>query len=364
MKDSSRWYIRPLVIVLSWMVFGVEMASQYYLYQVRAGLPASWSQLLVQELFYALLWAALTPLVLWLAKRYPIESRTWHRRLPLHLLLSVIVSSFHHILFDLLRAVGGLSGPFSLHWDDLVQGLLRFVDYGILLYWIILLIHYALENYRKYHERALRASQLEAQLAQAELQVLKMQLQPHFLFNTLNAISVLIRKDPDAATEMVGRVSSLLRFILEHSGAQEVALKTEMEFLDRYLQIEKTRFGDRLSVRFSIDPAVLDGRVPNMMLQPLVENAIKHGISKRRGAGLIEISAARDNGNLRLEIRDNGIGLPADSGIQEGVGLANTRARLHQLYGDRHVFRLSNNEAQGTVASLEIPFLPFDKEAR
>jgi LytS/YehU family sensor histidine kinase len=209
----------------------------------------------------------------------------------------------------------------------------------------------------------LRASQLEAQLAQAELQVLKMQLQPHFLFNTLNTIAVLIRKDPDAATEMVGRLSALLRFVLEHSGVQEVSLRTELELLDRYLQIEQTRFGERLSVRLAIDPEALDGRVPNMILQPLVENAIKHGISKRRGAGYIEVTAARINGSLRLEIRDDGENFNGDSTVQEGVGLGNTRARLQQLYGDRYSFRLSRNGDHGTVASLEVPFVRHDETA-
>jgi two-component system LytT family sensor kinase len=187
----------------------------------------------------------------------------------------------------------------------------------------------------------LKASQLQAQLAQSQLQALKMQLHPHFLFNTLHAISSLMRRDVEAAERMIARLSDLLRLTLENVGAQETSLRQELEFLERYLEIEQTRFRDRLQVKMEIEPETLDARVPNLILQPLVENAVRHGVTPHAGPGLI-----------------NGAGLPdaRRAQIKEGVGWANTRARLEQLYGADHLFDLSNRDEGGLVVSLTIPF--------
>src|SRR5262249_40591374 len=190
----------------------------------------------------------------------------------------------------------------------------------------------------------LKASQLEARLAQAQLQALKMQLHPHFLFNTLHAISALMRKDVEEADRMITRLSDLLRLTLENVGAQEATLRQELEILGRYLEIEQRRFGDRLQVKMEIEPETLDARAPNLILQPLVENAIRHGIAPRSAPGLIEIRASRAGDKLELQVRDNGVGLPTDhrEPIKEGVGLANTRARLEQLYGAAYRFEVNN----------------------
>jgi LytS/YehU family sensor histidine kinase len=230
--------------------------------------------------------------------------------------------------------------------------------FNVLTYCAILCISLALDYYRRYRERELRAYQLEARLAQAQLQVLKMQLHPHFLFNTLHAISTLMHRDVEAADRMIARLSDLLRISLETVGVQEVPLKQELELLEKYLEIEQTRFQERLGVKLEIEPETLDARVPNLILQPLVENAIRHGIIPRATPGLIEIHARRDNGTLQLEVRDNGRGLPAaeEGTMKEGLGLSNTRARLKQLYGAEHRFSLCNNPAGGLVVSLTIPF--------
>jgi LytS/YehU family sensor histidine kinase len=204
----------------------------------------------------------------------------------------------------------------------------------------------------------LKASQLQAQLAQAQLQALKMQLHPHFLFNTLHAISSLMRRDVDAAERMIARLSDLLRLTLENVGAQETSLRQELEFLESYLEIEKTRFRDRLQVKMDIEPETLDARVPNLILQPLVENAVRHGVAPHAAPGLIEISARLKENKLEIQVRDNGAGLPdaRRAQIKEGVGLANTRARLEQLYGAGALFGLSNRDKGGLVVSLTIPF--------
>jgi LytS/YehU family sensor histidine kinase len=219
-------------------------------------------------------------------------------------------------------------------------------------------IYEAVRYYRKYRERELTTSKLEARLAQSRLQVLKGQLQPHFLFNTLNAISELIYRDREAAEQMIGNLSDLLRMSFEKLEVQEIPLKQELEFLKKYLEIEQMRFHDRLLVEMNISPDTLDACVPNMILQPLVENAIKHGIAPRSEGGKIEIAAQLVNDKLELSVADNGIGVPLNDieNISEGVGLSNTRRRLKHLYGNGHEFNLTPIEMSGFQVNLTIPF--------
>jgi anti-sigma regulatory factor (Ser/Thr protein kinase) len=207
--------------------------------------------------------------------------------------------------------------------------------------------------YRTYKDREQIASRLQAQLAQAELQVLKMQLQPHFLFNTLHAISSLMHKDLDAADEMMSRLGTLLRYTLESNGAQEVALCEELEMLDHYLEIEQIRLADRLSVVKRIPPELLDAQVPNLILQPIVENAIRYAIAPRKSGGNVEITAKQVDDNIRITICDDGPGLPERT--TEGVGLSNTRARLKQLYGASQNFAYANRPEGGVCVTLEFP---------
>jgi LytS/YehU family sensor histidine kinase len=214
--------------------------------------------------------------------------------------------------------------------------------------------------------REVREAQLETRLAHARLEALKMQLHPHFLFNTLNAVSVLVRKGENrAAVRMIAGLSDLLRLALDRSGAQEVTLEEEMHFLDRYLTIEKIRFGDRLRVSVDVPRDALDARVPNLVLQPLVENAIRHGIAPVPGAGRLDIRADVHGKTLRLRVLDDGAGVdgapPASAG--GGVGLRNTRERLRQLYGDRFRLELLPGRGRGTEAVLEIP-LRFEENVQ
>ena len=214
--------------------------------------------------------------------------------------------------------------------------------------------------------RRWRASQLEARRAHSQLETLRAQLHPHFLFNTLHDISTLMHRDVEAADRMLADLSDLLRVSLESTSRQEVSLQQELDSLEPYLRIEQARFPDRLTVQMRIDPAVLDAQVPNLILQPLVENAIRHGIAARAGGGQVVVLAYRDRGRLRLEVRDDGCGLPLeDSGRpHEGAGLANTRARLRQIYGGAQSFSLDPAPGGGAVASLEIPFLPAPSDAQ
>jgi LytS/YehU family sensor histidine kinase len=232
---------------------------------------------------------------------------------------------------------------------------------GILIYWVILAFGHALDYYYEFQGERARAGQLAAQLAQAELHALKMQLHPHFLFNTLHSISALLHEDIDAADQMIECLGNFLRLTLSNAGLQEVPLRQEMEFIRCYLEIEQIRFQDRLTVRMDIDPQTLDAQVPNLLWQPLVENAIKHGIEPQAApGGCIEIGVHRDKDLLRLYVQDNGPGLPGGSSgecsFREGVGLSNTRARLQQLYGTSYRFELTNAAQGGVLVLLEIPF--------
>jgi sensor histidine kinase YesM len=203
-----------------------------------------------------------------------------------------------------------------------------------------------------------RSTRLEAQLSQAELQALRAQLQPHFLFNTLNSISVLLEEDPKAANQMLLHLSDLLRVMTQRTGSPEISLREELDLIRTYLEIEQTRFRDRLTVRFENDPAALDARIPSLLLQPLVENAVRHGVAPRSTPGLIHISTHRNNGSVRILIRDNGPGIPADNSARpgHGVGLSNTRARLELLYGKDHRFTLENAPGGGLESLIEIPY--------
>jgi two-component sensor histidine kinase len=214
----------------------------------------------------------------------------------------------------------------------------------------------ALALYRRDREREVQSSRLASELARAQLQVLEMQLQPHFLFNTLNSIMILIGKDPRMAEQTISRLADILRRSLDRGAVQEVTLREEIGFLDRYLDIERVRFGDRLTVERRLAPGVDDALVPTMLLQPLVENAIRHGVSARRGPARIEIDAARENGSLLLHVRDNGVGLKGTEVVTMGIGLSNTRERLRQLYGDRQQLRLESIPEGGVDVQVVIPF--------
>jgi sensor histidine kinase YesM len=222
------------------------------------------------------------------------------------------------------------------------------------------MVSHAFDYYFRYRSGEVRAAHLQTQLAQAQLQALKMQLHPHFLFNALNAIAELVHRNPKAAEQMVTQLSDMLRLTLDSIGVQEVSLKQELDFLKKYLEIEQTRFHDRINVEMFIAPGVLDARVPNMILQPLVENAVRYAVAPRATGGRIEIHAHRDNGMLQLKVCDDGRGLPADAGHSRasgrGVGLSNTRARLEHLYGSRHRFELLSSQGRGLTVSMAFPF--------
>jgi signal transduction histidine kinase len=345
-----RWLAIPAVATL----LGFFFASRtFILYNAYPDNTISWSEALYPALTDWYLWAFLSPAIFLLARAFPLERGRWPRRLPV-LLLAGVGISLAKVWLDVQAGV-------LLPWiSEAPFGQRVRVDthFNLMTYAVILGLAYMVIYYRRYRERELQASQLEAQLSRARLQVLEMQLHPHFLFNTLNAITALIHRDVDAAERVVTRLGELLRLTLDNTGKQEVRLKDEIEFLDRYVEIETTRFGDRLSVDFEIEPDALDAEVPNLILQPLVENAIRHGIARRSGPGRVTVRAARANGRLELAVVDDGPGLADNGGEapEEGVGLSNTRERLEQIYGPDHHFVLETPVAGGLRVRISIPF--------
>jgi hypothetical protein len=253
---------------------------------------------------------------------------------------------------------GPMPPPFRSGWSGLLHRALFRFQFAAPIYWWIVCGCWALDHFKESRDRERRALELEARLTQAQLQALKMQLQPHFLFNALNAIATLVHENPNAAEDMIGALSHLLRLSLDVSSENEVRLEKELEFLDRYLEIQETRFGDRLQVRWEVEPSVRSAAVPPFLLQPLVENAIRHGIETRERGGLVTIRGQRLADTLRLEVCDDGggIGDRGWPGIGQGIGLSNTKARLQALYGSRHQFRLTANRPSGVCACIEIPF--------
>lgn len=354
---------------LAWTAVGLFFFSQSLTQKFHFHDPTPWWQSLASWLVGVYISALFTPPILWLGNRFAIEKRNWAAYVPLHLLFSAVFSILHLTIDSAVHVAAGLL-PFILGptFKVVFSNLLVIAFHGnVMAYWAILGIQYAFRYYRRYQEREqqalrleLHAAELKTQLMDARLSALKMQLQPHFLFNTLNAIMVLVRQHKGReAEEMLARLSDLLRCVLEDVEAQEVPLRRELEYLQLYLSIEQVRFQDRLKVEITADPAVLDAAVPQMGLQPIVENAVRHGLGRSSSAGRILISASRVNGMLELKVQDDGPGFPpADSRSGRGIGLANTELRLHQLYGDAARLVLSNGEQGGAIVTMILPYHP------
>lgn len=356
---QSLW-ARAALIFGVWTLIGLVFTAQWYFAAYRSEQPVEWTRALYVQMSWGYLWGLATPLVLWLVRRFPIDKQNWLRNSLTHLLTSTllifIVGIVGHIILYL--NYGRASGRTYMFQNSLRHAVNNYTE-GMGVYLLITFLAYAYSYYQRYRQGELRASQLETQLSQAQLQALKMQLHPHFLFNTLHSISALLHKDTESARKMITRLGDFLRLTLENSGTQEVTLQQEMEFLRCYLEIERVRFQDRLTTRVFVDPDALDTRVPNLILQPIVENAIRHGIAPRSTPGEIEIRAKQEDGFLRIRIRDNGPGLPmnrtVDSLFKKGLGLTNTQARLDRLYGAEHRFVIANDPAGGLAVTLEIP---------
>jgi two-component system, LytTR family, sensor kinase len=334
--------------------------------------PVSWRQAISFGASFWALWLLFLPAVAWLSFRFPIERRRLLRNVGLHLLACLLMVGTNKATFRAVARIfphpqrseaPGRSPDSKISTlpppgaSSTLLGLRAALD--VLVYWSLVGVCQAITNFRSSQERERRAAELEARLTSAKLQALRMQINPHFLFNTLNSIATLVYVNPRAADEMLGDLSELLRRSLDSMEEQEIPLAQELEFIGAYLSIEQKRFGERLRVEQTVPDELMKALVPALILQPLVENAIRHGIEPWRGPGLISIQAKQEGKHLHLIVQDNGRGLPGadlNTPVRRGIGLANTQARLQGLYGQDQRFSFGLAEPQGCRVDMYLPF--------
>jgi len=351
--------LRVVAFVALWTLVGLAFAGQFYLSSSLLGRSIRWSEAIGYALGDWYVWAVLSIFIVRFARRLPPESGLSWRIGLYHLGMAIVCSLAFVVLRSFVAQVHGWAVAEPVEFGEVFRPLLvKTFPFNLLIYGVIVSVSHAIDYYRKYHERTVQALELEKHLTEARLQSLLRQLKPHFLFNSLNGIASLMYSDVAAADRMLVRLSELLRLAMSQTGAPTMALREELAFLEKYLEIERIRFRDRLTVRMQIDSAVLEARVPSLVLQPIAENAIRHGIEPHARPGVIEVRAARAGDELVLTVSDNGAGLPpgATAFAREGIGISNTRARLAEIYGARHRFELGNQPAGGLRVTISVPF--------
>lgn len=356
-----------LASLAAWAAFGMLETLKAYFFRVVDGTPRPFAYSLLEQMPWSIGWMLMMPAVLWLARTYRFDGPRWRRSAVVHVVcgkamimahLAAITAVYHYSIAT--GAATSLAARFGVFF-------VRFVFTEYVTYAAVLGIYYAFEYWAGYRRSALAAAQAEARaarlqlsLAESRIHALRMELNPHFLFNSLNAVAGLIRRrEPNLAVEMLARLGDLLRATLDREMPAEVTLAEELELLRRYLEIEQVRFGDRLRVAWEIDAATERALVPPLILQPLVENAVRHGISRRPGAAVLRVSTRRLGDTLELAVRDTGDGLKLvdGRGVREGIGLSNVRARLAELYGpERTTLDLGEAPGGGVRACVALPF--------
>lgn len=335
----------------------VPTALQY----LTEGQPVPWGRM-ASEVMGWFLWIVFLPVVLWAAKRFPLERggalERWGRSAAMHVLIGSGVAVGYAVLVllksQLVLALG--TGDFAPYlWGQLPGFIFGGFYIYFLIYWMMLALVLAAGYYRRLRAREIELERLAADLSRAQLQMLQLQLDPHFLFNALNAVTALVHTDADKAEEVVGMLGDFLRRSLQNSHKQEVLLREEVNFLELYLGIERARFGESLRVEIAVEPALGGEQVPQLILQPLVENAIRHGMRSGKALRVDVRARALDERTLELRVRDDGRGLLVDGPLREGVGLSNTKARLSQLYGDGQTFTLAAAPQGGVEAIVTLP---------
>jgi two-component system LytT family sensor kinase len=359
-----------------WTAVSLVFVSQNILRFVMRGQPVDWFSAVWLEALYWVPWLALTPVLLATARRWPLGSGAPRTNAWRHLLVMVGVSVVQVVAADALQYAAGVAHGVLTAPDRAQRAITAYtrsfpalVITAFWKYWVFMGLYYAFDYHRRFREREVAAAQLEAQLATAQLQTLRAQLHPHFLFNALHSAAMLTMIDPDGAHRVLVQLSALLRTTLDRSSSVEVPLADELDFVDRYLAIERIRFQDRLTVDIHTDDDAISASVPNLILQPLVENAVRHGIARRAGARALTIRAFRRDSTLVLEVEDDGPGLPAgwtssSTGVGVGVGLTNVRGRLDRMYGAHGRLELESpvddhrRPRTGVVARVTIPYQP------
>jgi two-component system LytT family sensor kinase len=350
--QSPRWFW----IASIWLAVGLFDATQNVVVMRSEGMQHAWARMFVTLLLSWLPWAVATPLVLRLGRLHWKSVLTWFTHAAAYAAIGLIsaawVATLEHALNPYLHPS---VPPFMALWLD---GFYNQFLSSLVLYGCILLAGCMLDSRERLARQRTEAARLSEQLSKAQLHALRQQIEPHFLFNTLNAIAGLIReKRNDAAVNMIVGLSDFLRRVLEDSNQQQVPLREELEFLQKYLDIQKARFAERLQLKVDVPDELLEARLPALILQPIVENAVKHGIAKRAQRGMIQIAAARSNGMLTLRVINDGPSLPADwEKTRVGIGFSNVRDRLHGLYGGAFQLSMHNRAPEGVEVSLSVPF--------
>jgi len=348
-------------IILFWILLGWLQGSEVY-FGIRAEtngpMPFSYGRFVVWQIGCWLLWAVLTPFVVWLCRRVPLARRP--RPIAVHLIVSALIPFVRVAGMEVISLVvkpwgvePGNRSPVSRYFGTLSS----YYHLDLLVYWAIVGVVHAIDSRQRLREREIQASRVEAQLAQSQLANLRLQLQPHFLFNTLHSIAALVRDgDPPAAVKMIAGLSDLLRYSLDNARRNVVPLSEEIDVVTRYLEIQQMRFSDRLRVTIDVADETRNAAVPTLLLQPLIENAIRHGIAALTDAGTLTLTTRREESSLIIELFDDGPPLPENWSEREGVGLSATRARLQQLYGASARFELENQRPSGVIARVTLPF--------
>ena len=363
-RDRART-LPPLwvLILAAWLVPALLSGFDTYMQDRLGGRPPEWRWVLFNSIDW-LLYAVLTPIVFRASRRWPLGRPHLARNAALHFVGALAMCVAWAGLGTLLR-LAIFPTPTDITVRTFLVGFASWffttLPFGVGVYFALVGIEHSFFYLAQARERETHAARLAAQLSEAQLGALRMQFNPHFLFNSLNAIMVLVRdQNTAAASRMLELLSDVLREVMRSDASHETALSTELEFLERYLAIEQVRFSDRLRPRIEIEPGVSTAVVPRFLLQPLVENALRHGIARRADAGVLQVGARREGSQLILTVRDDGPGLPAapDAGAPEasGVGLANTRARLAALYGDNATLDVVNAEGGGAIATVRLPY--------
>jgi two-component system LytT family sensor kinase len=351
---------RVALAALGWTILGCVFA----LPDLSAGTP--WRHALLSSLTIWWSWGIVTPLILWADRQIPVSNKQLARRVLAHFLPSLLVTSVYVYVLGALRAAVGITEWDRLPSIRLLADARAMFLWDWLVYWLILGGWQAHRYYDRYLAGELRLERLEKNFSEARLNSLRMQLDPHFLFNALNTISSQLERDPKHARRMIEHLGDLLRLSLESKDRQEVPLAEEMAFLDHYLAIQKIRFGDHLRIETEIAPEVKYASVPCLFVQPLVENAIRHGISRRASGGTVIVSARRDGNRLDIRVLDDGVGLPAGWTLENscGVGLSVTRQRVAGLYPDGEAcFAVNRRASGGTEVQISLPLRWTGKEA-
>ena len=355
--SKHRWWLRWCLFFCVWTLLGVSFALSTYLGARQDNVQISWERILSGYLADFYLWGMLSPLIFLLARRFELRKH-FPRNVFIHIGASVVLSGFvisaASPLVWYLGYVNTARNPtLAILWRNNAFSAYYFHQ-GLTIYWTTLVVAHAVYYYRGLRQGEAQTARLTAQLAQAQLQALKMQIQPHFLFNTLNSIAALLHKDVEAADRMIARLGDFLRLTLKSSDTQTVDFEQELEFLKCYLDIEYIRFQDRLTVELDIDPQALKAMVPNLILQPIVENAVRHGVARQKNPGHIIIHARREDERLIVRVEDNGPGLKVKAN-GSGIGISNTRARLEQFYGSDFSFQITNSAERGATVTLDVP---------